>query len=140
MAMIRKTMVIILAAAAAMMLYQGSCNAEKISKYFDEWQSTDVQGQISYLSPKEDYIVVSEKKIYMVDLLHQGKRYRTSITDDSGRKMNFSDLRIGSWVNVWCGVLKDKNVAARAVIVCSRESSLRGKDFNNLKKYLPWGE
>jgi hypothetical protein len=139
--MMRK-LITILAVAALLVLSQGVCGAEKINKHIETWDEIDLQGKISDLSPSQDYIVVSERRVYLVDLSYGGKRYTTSISDDSGKRMNFTDLKVGKWVSVWGGVLKDKRVGARAIIISSGYygTKVKDKDFQNLKKYQTWGE
>jgi hypothetical protein len=97
----------------------------------------------TYLSTGKDYIIVSERRVFLVDLSHEGKRYMTAICDDSGRRLRFSDLRVGQWVSVWGGILKDKRIGARAVIAASSsysDTKVKEETYQKLKNCQPWGQ
>ena len=55
-------------------------------------------GEITKIS--EDYLIVSDRKVTLVDMDDHGIRYTTRILDAEENPMEFSELRVGNWVRV----------------------------------------
>ncbi len=103
----------------AVVLAAGVCSAERISdpdqiKY---WEYTYFQSMITYVSPLHDYIVTTDRKILLVDAEHEGGTLATSIRDVHGNDSALGNLRAGSWVYVWGGVLADHSIGARDIVL-----------------------
>ncbi len=107
----------------ALMFFTGACNADKISHYIKDWEYTQFQGKITYVSPEKDYIIASERKIFLVDLVYSGRRYMTNIKDIYGNDIGFKMLKEGEWVFVRGGRLKDNTIGARGIFLLPKHIS-----------------
>lgn len=83
-----------------LMFYTDTCSADKISHYIKKWEYTQFQGKITYVSPEKDYIIASERKIFLVDLIYGGRRYMTNIKDIDGNDIAFEMFEKGKWIAV----------------------------------------
>ncbi|MEA3222871.1 MAG: hypothetical protein U9P49_06885 [Thermodesulfobacteriota bacterium] len=103
-----------------LMFFIGICSADKISHYIKNWEYTQFQAKITYVSPEKDYIIASERMIFLVDLIYEGKHYQTNIKDINGNDISFEGLKVDKWVFVRGGKLKDKTIGARSIFLLPR--------------------
>jgi len=103
-----------------LVFFTGICSADKISHYIKNWEYTQFQAKITYVSPEKDYIIASERKIFLVDLIYEGKHYQTNIKDINGNDISFEELKVDKWVFVRGGKLKDKTIGARSIFLLPR--------------------
>ena len=108
----------------------GLYGSEKLTEYKGNWGKFEFQGRIDYISVDEGYLLVSEKKVVLVDLEYKGKQYITVIRNANGKELQFEDLNVGDWVFVFGGRYPDKSIAARTIFLLSHK--LSAKQF---KKY-----
>jgi hypothetical protein len=133
--MTKKALVLAGTMVFVMIMTQGICSADKISNYNPKWQAIDFQGQIMELGPKGDYLVVSERKVVLVDFVaKQGKHRRTCIADANGNKIKFSGLKKGMWIYVRGDIMDNRGIAARVLLVTTGQVS----DAVLMRKFSPW--
>lgn len=110
---------IVCCSVLAVVLAAGICRAERISDsgQIRHWEYTYFQSMITYVSPLHDYIVTTDRKIRLVDAEYEGGTLATSIRDVQGNDAAFDNLRAGSWVYVWGGVLADHSIGARDIVL-----------------------
>jgi len=129
-------------AAVLLFGFQGWCVAGKIDAPISTWKKVEFQGKITYISPQEDFIVASERKIILVDMHHGGKQYRTNILDSQGRKISFHELKEGLWVYVRGGLLPDNTVGARSIFLLPGQvdENKMSRDYPALMRLHSWGQ
>jgi hypothetical protein len=55
-------------------------------------------GEITKIS--KDHLIVSGKEVILVDVVHDGIRYKTRVFDAEENPMELSRLKVGNWVRV----------------------------------------
>lgn len=92
-------------------------SSEKMTEYKSNWGKYDFQGRIDSIFHDEGYLIVSERKVVLVDLVYSGKRYITAVKSVDGKELNFEDLDVGDWVFVSGGRFPDRSVGARTIFL-----------------------
>lgn len=108
----------------------------EVPKFFDKIQ---MQGVVDYISPEDDFIELNESRVYLADVKFEGKRRTTSITDLSGKEVDFDEIRKGGWVFVRGLILPDRSIVARDIVILPRRISDREKaDYPALGELKDW--
>ena len=106
--------------------------ADPLSYALESWKPVGVFGNIMVTG--SDYIVVSEKKILIINEKRQGKLFKTSIMNLEDKQLEFDSLKKGVFVAINGTESKDNDdqnvVIAKEIYVLPRPMS--GKE---MKKY-----
>lgn len=117
-----------------------ACQAAKISQFQNDWRETEFIGRVEMVSPAGDYLVVGERRVFLVDLTYQHRRYLTNILDSNGREIPFDKIVKDSWVFIRAGALPDLTYGARDIYLLPRElSDKEAKRYPALWVIPPWG-
>lgn len=75
------------------LMMQGKAHAAGLSDAFSDWDPGIIQGTI--METGKNYLVVSERKINLVDTTIRGSRVKTIVKELNGSKMDQDDLLKG---------------------------------------------
>lgn len=124
-----------------MLISQGPLSAGKVSD-FDYIVRTEYalhQGMVTFISKASDYLIVSERKVELVEVAHKGNVFATRIHDNDGSSISLKNLEIGTWVYVFGGVRKENGIAAKDIYVLPGKLSEKAlNDFAGEKLLRTW--
>ena len=89
----------------------------EVPKDFDKFQ---MQGAVDYISPGNDFIELNEFRVYLADVIIEGKRRTTNVTNLDGKDVDFNQIRKGGWVFVRGAMRPDKSIVARDIVILPR--------------------
>ena len=140
--MFKKISIITLTTVLCIIFSAGVCLCDKIQVPVSNWKQIEFQGEISYISSVGDYIIVSERKVVLVDMRHNNKHYETNVLDVNGRAISFADLNKGMWVFVRGGILPDNTIGARSIYLLpdQLDEKKMKKEYPALKEMQKWGK
>ena len=140
--MFKKISIITLAAVLCLIFSAGVSLGDKIRVPVHNWKEVEFQGKISYISPVGDYIIASERKVFLVDMIYNHKHYETNVLEANGSVIKFEDLEKGMWVFVRGGILPDNTIGARTIYLLpdQLDEKKMKKDYPALKELQLWGE
>ncbi|HNY64066.1 MAG TPA: hypothetical protein PKM41_01425 [Deltaproteobacteria bacterium] len=131
----------LVSAAVAVMLAQAPGYAGKISdyEYIMRTEYASHQGAITFISQSGDYLVVSDRKIWLVDVSYSGSSITTVVHDEDGSLIDFKRLRVGDRVYVFGGGRRDNEIAAKDIFLLDANlSDSEFRDFPRNKALRTW--
>jgi hypothetical protein len=111
---IPKGMKIVMTLLAVSLITLPYAYASALSNAQKTWIPGVAHGSI--MEVKSDYIIVSEKKILLIDTIISGKRIKTSITDGKGRVLEKENLKKGTIVFAKGCITTEDNSQGRVLI------------------------
>jgi hypothetical protein len=98
-----------------------------------------MQGAVTAKSPKGDSFTVNGQIMFLVEYTGGGEEMVTSFYGPNGEAMGFDELKVGNFVYVYGGALKDDTRAARDVFVTKGKlTPAQRKALFAEKKVKPW--
>lgn len=98
-------------------------------------------GLITEKAPGGDYFKVQGNTIFLVEYAVSGQTLVTAFHGLGGEDITFADLKVGDYVYVYGGALKDDTRAAQDVFVTKGKMTPKErKAFFKEKKVAPWNK
>jgi hypothetical protein len=116
--------------------------AKKTNDYIQvmKMEFAHIQGEVTGKSPEGDYLIVSDRKVYLVEATSaHGKKLATAFYNPRGDVITFGDVKVGDQVYVNAGALRDNDVAAKDVFVIDgKMTDSQMRRFSHDKKMKSW--
>jgi hypothetical protein len=95
------------------------------------------QGYVTSKSPRGDYFAISRRTMFVVE--YKAFNIATVFYSLEGKPITFNDMKVGDYVLVYGGALKDDTRAAKEVfIIPGPLTGEKRKAFLKEKKLKPW--
>lgn len=127
--------------AAAIFLFSTPSSAGKISDYgyIMKTEYASHQGVVTSIGSDGDSLIVSGRKIWLVDVSYQGSTFATAFFSESGTAVDFGRIDVGSQVYVFGGGRRDNEIAAKDIFLLNgRLSDSEFRDFPMKKALRTW--
>ena len=116
----RKMRIILSLQIMAFWLFPAISQAGKVTEVPKDFDKYQMQGTVDYISPGNDFIELNESRVYLADVIIEGKRRSTNITNLDGKDVDFDKIRKGGWVFVRGAMLPNKSIVARDIVILPR--------------------
>ena len=127
--------------AAAFFLFSTPGYAGKISdyEYIMKTEYASHQGVVTSIGSDGDYLLVSGRKIWLVEISHQGSTFATEFFSESGTAVDFGRIEVGRQVYVFGGGRRDNEIAAKDIFLLDGKLSDREfREFPMNKALRTW--
>ena len=94
----RKMFLCLMVMGMGLLLYPGNPVASSKEKIdFDRFEPIELNAVISKINLREAYLIVGEKKIYIIEFKVGKKRFKTSFVNQRGQTSHINTLKTSAW-------------------------------------------